>query len=56
MVPARPRIQNLSVVDGFPNDTSINTYHLAIANPMLRWNYADGVDNFERRKNDVTLR
>ena len=46
-------IQNLSVLDGFPNDTTINTYTIGDRQSLLRWNYADGVDNFERRKNDL---
>ncbi len=46
-------IQNLSVLDGFPNDTMVNTYSIGDRQSLLRWNYADGVDNFERRKNDL---
>ena len=43
----------LNVVDGFPNDTTITPITLGDRQSLLRWNYADGVNNFERRKNDL---
>ncbi len=46
-------IQNLTIVDGFPNDTTVTLYTIGDRQSLLRWNYADGVDNFERRKNDL---
>ena len=46
-------INNLNIVDGFPNDTSITTHNIGDRQALLRWNYADGVNNFERRRNDL---
>ena len=41
-------INNLSIVDGL----SPSTYQMGDLQALLKWNYTDGVDNFERRKND----
>ncbi len=43
------RYSQLSVING----TSISTFQMGDLASLLRWNYTDGVDNFERRKNDL---
>jgi endonuclease I len=44
-----PSIQNLSLV----NDYAIATYQMGDLKSLLHWNYTDGVDNFERRRNQM---
>ncbi len=44
-----PSIQNLSLVNGY----SIATYQMGDLQSFLHWNYTDGVDNFERRRNQM---
>lgn len=42
-------IQNLSLVNGY----TIATYQMGDLQSLLHWNYTDGVDNFERRRNQM---
>ena len=44
-----PSANNLTLVNGNPG----STYQLGDLQSLLRWHYTDGVDNFERRKNDL---
>jgi endonuclease I len=44
-----PSIQNLSLVNGY----TIATYQMGDLQSFLHWNYTDGVDNFERRRNQM---
>jgi endonuclease I len=44
-----PSIQNLSLVNGY----MISTYQMGDLQSLLHWNYTDGVDNFERRRNQM---
>jgi endonuclease I len=46
---ALPSPANLSLVNG----TSFATYQMGDLQSLLKWNYTDGVDNFERRRNDM---
>ena len=44
-----PSIQNLSLVNGY----TISTFQMGDLQSFLHWNYEDGVDNFERRRNQM---
>jgi endonuclease I len=44
-----PSTNNLTIVSGL----SPATYQIGDLQSLLAWNYEDGVDNFERRKNDL---
>lgn len=44
-----PSTNNLTIVNGL----SPATYQIGDLQSLLAWNYEDGVDNFERRKNDL---
>jgi endonuclease I len=46
---AAPSPANLSLVNG----TSFSTYQMGDLQSLLKWNYTDGIDNFERRRNDL---
>jgi endonuclease I len=46
---ALPSPANLSLVNG----TSFSTYQMGDLQSLLKWNYTDGIDNFERRRNDM---